>query len=114
MAKQTNATVYYCDKCRKSVIGSPRVDKEAEAIGIAHGINPAVHSEIDKLPFTPSVMNSFVVPMLDIQVGTTNPDETVNVQLQVESKIKYLCDECAEDILDDYTTWCQTIGELFV
>lgn len=113
MAKQTDATVYYCDKCRKTVVGTPAIIRDGESVAVARGIDPEFYTEIDKIPFHSTKINKFIVPELSAVPGQQSLDGTVDIRLEVEGRIKYLCDECAEDIADDYVTWCGTIAELF-
>lgn len=113
MAKQTNATIYYCDKCRKAVIGTPRIIKNAEYFGIAPQISTNLGIQDDTV-FFPNEINKFYD--LDLQTFGEhfNPEtNTADGFMEVESKTKYLCKECAKNITEKYIELANQINELF-
>lgn len=116
MGKQTDAIVYYCDKCRKSVIGTPAILKEAECLATAHGMLKDEDIQLKSFPFSVNAMNKFFKPTIttDAREGEVVSDGVMaTMDLKIEPEIIYLCQECADKIAQTYIEKCNEINELF-
>lgn len=113
MGKQSEATVYYCDICRKSIIGTPLIIKDAEYLATSqgHSLNVDLSSEIE---YQSNVINKICVPQ--IKTGTQNEnlkEQTCDVYLEAVPLTLYLCQECLEDKIEPYITLCNEFTKLF-
>lgn len=114
MGKQIDATVYYCDKCRKSIISTPAIMREAECLSVAHGILPNQENAIASLPFSAGIVVKFIKPELETKVDNYQADSSVaDCSMFVSPKTVYYCYDCAEPILQDYVDKCNEINQLF-
>ena len=111
MGKQTDTTVYYCDKCHKHVIGTFGVEKEAECVSVAHGILPNQDQTISSLPFGVTQMNKFIIPSIETSINQIN--NSTNCYMEIKPIVTYLCADCAEKIIQDYLDKCNEINLLF-
>ena len=116
MGKQTDATVYYCDKCRKSIIGTVAINKEAECVSTAHGMLKDEDIQLKSFPFSVNVMNKFFKPNIVVNPRdgeTTEEGIMATMELKIEPETVYLCQDCAEKIAQTYLEKCTEINELF-
>lgn len=116
MGKQINATVYYCDKCRKPVIGSGTILKEAEYFQVANHISEEYIKQFDTniIAHAP-VIGKIVIPEISYSaIPNSDPDSsTSDICVKVEGSTKYLCQDCLENIVEEYTELCNQINELW-
>ena len=113
MGKQTDATVYYCDNCHKSIVGTANILKEAEFLAVAHGIAPDQKQVINELPFSSTMVNKFVIPSLETEVMPHTNDVNMDCGIKINPKTIYYCKDCAEKISQKYIELCNEINNLF-
>ena len=116
MGKQTDATIYYCDKCHKSIISSPAIAKDAECLATAHGMIKDEDLPIQDFPFSASVMNKLIKPTIESSARDGEVQQEgimATLELKIVPETVYYCSECAEKILQDYIDKCNEINQLF-
>ena len=112
MGKRTDATVYYCDICKKTIVGEPNVVRNAEFFGTAY--NAKIQDKEQETFFTPNPINKVIVPEIKISVMDVSPDGThYDGAIEVKSQVKYLCSEHMEEIVAPYIEYCNKIEQLF-
>ena len=113
MSKQENATIYYCDKCRKPIITTPNIIKTVDYFEVSDGV-PAQQTDLTDVPFKSSIINTFHTVDLEIEQYGYNPiDASSNYGIKSIPRIKHLCDEHAQEITQEYIEIVQKLQDLF-
>lgn len=113
MGKQTNAIVYYCDNCKKSIIGTPNINKTAEHVAAAHNVPITRKIEEQNIPFSPNQVNAFKIIQFDVEPLGEEAIDSITLGLKGAPHTLYYCKECAEKIFDEYIELTGKIASLF-
>ena len=114
MTKQENTTVYYCDKCRTPVIGTPAVIKSVDYCCSANGVSISDPRTIEELPLRPNEINTFHIVTLEPEGFNMNmAQQTGCFGVKSVPRTKHLCARCAENVEEKYMSLVKDLADLF-